>query len=107
MKREIKLPVTLEEAYETIEKYNIDVDSFAHSKVYDMDEFDEVCQCITPIELLQKTMFAEYINLYHPYFIFNNTGNIKTLTENEALEYLTDVTIDFCDSEGINYTKPS
>ena len=57
-----------------------------YDSVYNMDDFDEILNGYTPIEIANMVRFGTY-NPMHDYFTFDGYGNIETMSDIEYEDY--------------------
>ena len=53
---------------------------------YSMDEFDEICDCFSPLEIANKIFYGDEFCPAHDYFWFNGCGNLESSNFPEIYE---------------------
>lgn len=79
------------EAYNEYCDYNNDHDSI----VYPMDEFDEVTESFTPMELASSVVYGEF-NPSDDWFTFDGYGNLQSFRNSDVFEF-------FCENVDNDY----
>ncbi len=75
---------------------------------YKMEEFDRVAKLhfarFTPKELVCLILFDyEDFNFAHPYFGYDRTGNLRSMTTEEVMEEVMDNLNYYCNAESLKY----